>query len=48
VEDVKEIVAHRLSVIVDGQALMAGNAKLMRMYGVKYNPRVDRLSEQVK
>jgi Cd2+/Zn2+-exporting ATPase len=46
-EDVKEIAGHGMSGIVDGHAVLAGNAKLMRMHDVKYEPGIDDIRETV-
>lgn len=46
-EDVKEIAGHGMSGIVDGHAVLAGNAKLMRMHDVKYEPDIDDIRETV-
>lgn len=46
-EDVKEIAGHGMSGVVDGHAVLAGNAKLMQMHGVKYEPSVDDIRETV-
>ena len=47
VEDVKEIAGHGMSGLVDGHTVLAGNTRLMRMHGVKYNPGVDDIRETV-
>ncbi|MDD3956821.1 MAG: heavy metal translocating P-type ATPase [Proteiniphilum sp.] len=46
-ENVKEIAGHGMSGIVDGHAVLAGNAKLMRMHDVKYEPDIDDIRETV-
>jgi Cd2+/Zn2+-exporting ATPase len=46
-EDVKEIAGHGMSGVVDGHAVLAGNAKLMQMHGVKYEQSVDDIRETV-
>ena len=47
VEKVEEIAGHGMSGLVDGHTVLTGNAKLMRMHGVKYDPGVDDISESV-
>ncbi len=47
VEDVKEIAGHGMSGLVDGRVILVGNAKLMRMHDVKYDPGVDDIRETV-
>lgn len=47
VEKVEEIAGHGMSGLVDGRTVLTGNAKLMRMHGVKYDPDVDDIRESV-
>lgn len=46
-EDVKEIAGHGMGGIVDGHTVLAGNARLMRMHDIKYDPGVDDIRETV-
>ncbi len=46
-EEVKEIAGHGMSGLVDGHAVLAGNARLMQMHDVQYDPGVDDIRETV-
>lgn len=46
-EEVKEIAGHGMSGLVDGHAVLAGNARLMQMHDVHYDPGVDDIRETV-
>jgi Cd2+/Zn2+-exporting ATPase len=46
-EDVKEIAGHGMCGSVEGQTVLAGNAKLMKIYDVKFDKRIDEIKETV-
>ncbi len=47
VTDVEEISGHGLKGIVDGKAILAGNAKLLRKFNVAYDPQIDTIVESI-
>jgi Cd2+/Zn2+-exporting ATPase len=47
VNDVEEIAGHGLKGIIDGQEVLAGNAKLLRKFGIAYDQAVDGIDDSV-
>ncbi|TPG66779.1 heavy metal translocating P-type ATPase [Hymenobacter nivis] len=47
VADVAEIAGHGLRGRVDGQDVLAGNAKLLRKFGVAYPPEIDQVADSI-
>ena len=47
IENVEEIAGHGMKGLVNGRRLLAGNAKLMRAYGIKYDKSTEDIKETI-
>lgn len=44
---IEEIPGHGLKAVVNGKTILAGNSKLMKKFGIEFNPEIDQIVESI-